>query len=272
MRGKIQGIILFLLLLLGIQGTIVMASQQNSVYDDAQLLTEGERNALNEEIAVLREKSDWNIYAVSTVNAEGKSATAYADDFFDMHSPEQEDGVVLLIDMDNREITISTCGEAVSYLTDKRIDSILDDAYYDVSNEAYEACFLTMIDGVTDAYKAGVPSGQYEYDTETGKVSRHHSVSWLELLIAVVLAVGSGAAVYIIVVGRYRMHFGNYQYDFHENGTVELQKKEDHFINEITTHRRIPKPTNSGSGHSGGRSSTHTSSSGRSHGGGSRKF
>ena len=67
------------------------------------------------------EESGWNVYAVTTDDAQGKSATAYADDFFDEHSTEQEDGVALLIDMDNREITISTCGIAIRYLTDSRI-------------------------------------------------------------------------------------------------------------------------------------------------------
>ncbi len=40
-----------------------------------------------------------NVYAVTTDDDRGKSATAYADDF-DEHSTEQEDGVALLIDMD----------------------------------------------------------------------------------------------------------------------------------------------------------------------------
>ena len=83
------------------------------VYDEAGLLTADEIADLNDEIASFMEESGWNVYAVTTDDAQGKSATAYADDFFDEHSPEQEDGVALLIDMDNREITISTCGIAI---------------------------------------------------------------------------------------------------------------------------------------------------------------
>ena len=97
--------------------------------DAAGLLTADEISDLNDEIASFMEESGWNVYAVTTDDAQGKSATAYADDFFDEHSPEQEDGVALLIDMDNREITISTCGIAIRYLTDSRIDNILDAAY-----------------------------------------------------------------------------------------------------------------------------------------------
>ena len=63
------------------------------MYDAAGLLTADEISDLNDEIASFMEESGWNVYAVTTDDAQGKSATAYADDFFDEHSPEQEDGV-----------------------------------------------------------------------------------------------------------------------------------------------------------------------------------
>ena len=251
----------------------VKAAQEGNVYDYASLLTDSEMQSLNEDIEALEEESGWNVYAVTTNDAEGKSAVAYADDFFDSHSSEQEDGVALLIDMDNREITISTGGEAIRYLTDSRIDSILDDAYTDISDGRYGACFETMLDGVTGYYHAGIPDGQYNYDTETGEISVHRELAITELLIALAVAIGAGALVYGIVVGKYRLKFNTDRYDFRKNGRVKLIVKEDNFINQTVTHRHIPKQTSSGGGGgSSNRSSTHRSSSGRSHGGGSRKF
>ena len=247
----------------------VKAAQEGNVYDYASLLTDSEMQSLNEDIEALEEESGWNVYAVTTNDAEGKSAVAYADDFFDSHSSEQEDGVALLIDMDNREITISTGGEAIRYLTDSRIDSILDDAYTDISDGRYGACFETMLDGVTGYYHAGIPDGQYNYDTETGEISVHRELAITEILIALAVAIGAGALVYGIVVGKYRLKFNTDRYDFRNNGRVKLIVKEDNFINQTVTHRHIPKQTSSGGG---GGSSTHRSSSGRSHGGGSRKF
>lgn len=251
----------------------VKAAQEGNVYDYASLLTDSEMQSLNEDIEALEEESGWNVYAVTTNDAESKSAVAYADDFFDSHSSEQEDGVALLIDMDNREITISTGGEAIRYLTDSRIDSILDDAYTDISDGRYGACFETMLDGVTGYYHAGIPDGQYNYDTETGEISVHRELAITELLIALAVAIGAGALVYGIVVGKYRLKFNTDRYDFRNNGRVKLIVKEDNFINQTVTHRHIPKQTSSGGGGgSSNRSSTHRSSSGRSHGGGSRKF
>lgn len=254
-------------------GGSVYGAQKGNVYDDASLMSDAEIDALNEKITALQEESGWNIYAVTTSDAGGKTATEYADDFFDMYSPEQEDGVALLIDMDNREITISTCGIAIRYLTDDRIDAILDEAYTDVSNGSYGACMDTMLSGVERYYQKGIPDGQYNYDTETGKVSVYRSLTATEVLVAVAIALVCGAAVYLSVLGKYRLKFGTYQYEFRENSRVSLRVKEDRFVNQTVTHRRIPKQTESGGGgHSSGRSSTHTSSSGRSHGGGSRKF
>lgn len=78
---------------------------------------------------------------------------------------------------------------------------------------------------------------------------------------------GRGTAVYLTVIGRYRLRFGGWSYDHRTNGELTLQKKEDRSIRTVTTHRHIQ--TQSGSG---GRSSTHTGSSGSSHGGGSKGF
>lgn len=78
---------------------------------------------------------------------------------------------------------------------------------------------------------------------------------------------GRGAAVYLTVIGRYRLRFGGWSYDHRMNGELTLQKKEDRFIRTVTMHRHIQ--TQSGSG---GRSSTPTGSSGSSHGGGSKGF
>ena len=255
-------------------GAGIAAAQVGNVYDDAELLTESERTALNERIAALSEKTGWNIYAITTDDAGGKSAMAYADDFFDEHSPEQEDGVALLIDMDNREIWLSTCGVAIRYLTDDRLDVILDDAYGDVSNGNYGKCLNTMLDGVERYYDAGIPRGQYNYDTETGAISVYRSITLPEALLAVVLAIASGVAVNLIVRAKYRMKLDTYQYAYRENSDVKLRVREDRFVNQTTTHRRIQRESSGGGGghHSSGRSSTHHSSSGRSHGGGGRKF
>lgn len=244
--------------------------QERNVYDGAAIFTESEAGALEERIAAFEEVSGWNVYAVTTLDAMGKTARDYADDFFDEHSPEQEDGVALLIDMDNREITISTSGIAIRYLTDARIDSILDAAYVDVANGNYGACMMTLLSGVEQYYEVGILGGQYNYDTQTGRRSVYRSIEPFEMWIAAGISIACGVIFYLFVVGKYRLRFGAYQYEYRENSRVDLRVKEDRFVNQTLAQRRIPKQTGNGGG--SGRSSTHSSSSGHSHGGGSRKF
>ena len=244
------------------------------VYDAAGLLTADEISDLNE-IASFMEESGWNVYAVTTDDAQGKSATAYADDFFDEHSTEQEDGVALLIDMDNREITISTCGIAIRYLTDSRIDNILDAAYAKISNGDYNGCMHSMLTGVENYYEKGISEGQYNYDSETGKISRYHVLTLGEIFGVLAVAIGAGCIIYFTISNSYKVRGKGYYYAYQQNSKVNLRVKEDRLVNQTTTHHRISTSSGSSGGHPSshsGRSTTHTSSSGRSHGGGSRKF
>ena len=243
------------------------------VADTAGLLSDTEKQEVAEETGQIAEETGWCIYAISTEDAEGKSAQEYADDYFDAYAT-KSDGVAVLIDMDNREIAISSSGEAIHYLNDERIDKILDDAYYDVSDGDYAACYETMLNGVEWAYQKGIPSDAHTYNEETGEVVYHRQLDLADIVIAVVLAVLTWLAVYFGVAGKYKFKHGGYTYNFHSFGNVSLTNTEDRYVNQIVTHRRIPKPQNNGGGGSGtsGRSTVHTGSSGAMHGGGSRKF
>ena len=247
----------------------VYADTYDAVYDDAALLSDEEQQSLSEEITNLQETTGWEIFVLTTEDAQGKTAREYADDFYDTTAT-GDDGVVFLIDMDNREVTISTAGEAIYYLNDDRIDDILDNCYDYVVDGEYASCFSSMLSDAEYYYEVGVPSDAYTYDEETGEIHYYHVLTLGEILFAVVLAAAVFAAVFFGITGKYRLKFGGgYQYDYHAFGKVNLTGQEDRFVNQMVTHRRIQ--TDSGSSHSG-RSTVHTSSSGRSHGGGSRKF
>lgn len=251
----------------------VLAAQIGNVYDDADILTEEEIVELNGKLSAFSEESGWSIYAVTTDHAGGRTSRQYADDFFDAHSAGGEDGAALLIDLDNREITISTCGAVIRFMTDQRIERTLDDAFAYVSDGAYKDCFLRMLSGLENAYEDGVPEGQYNYDEQTGEISRYRQITGLEALLAGLVACIVGVIVFMAIIGSYRLKFGVSGYDARQFGSVSLSRNEDVLIGQHISHHRIQ--TSGGgatSNHSGTRSTTHHSSSGRSHGGGSRKF
>ncbi len=275
MRKKIVNSIALFLGVVFLAGMPVYAAadEAGNVFDDASLLTEAEIVTLSDEISTLETKTGWDIFVVSTADAEGKSTIAYADDFFDMRTEENASGVVLIIDMDNREVYISTGGAAIRYLTDSRLDAILDDCYDEVLEEDYFGCFETMLYDVEYYYDKGIQEGQYNYDVETGEVSRYHGLSLMEVATALIAAIVAGAAFFVITVGKYRLKFNTDKYDFHKYGRVHITNSQDQLVNVTHSQHRIQSSSGGGGSHgSSGRSSTHRSSSGRSHGGRGRSF
>lgn len=259
-------------------GRLEVLAQTENVFDQAELLTEEEERKLQEFSDQLSEKWNMNFLAVTTMDTDGKSTAEYADDFYDEKFPDssEEDGVLYLIDMDHREIYLSTSGIAIRYLTDARIDLILDQAFEEVADGDYYGTFEVFFQETEKYLNKGIPSDQYNYDVETGEVDPYvapkepKKITMVEFFVALVagLAVSFGTAA--AIKAKYQLKFEDFHYDAYTDSEINLKVKEDRLINTIVTHRRIPK--NQGNGGGGSRSSTHSSSSGRSHGGGGRSF
>lgn len=253
----------------------VQASTRAVVIDAANLLSDTERGELVKRVQELELSSRWYIDVLTIDDAEGKSSTRYAEEWFDAYST-SEDGVICLIDMQNRELVIRTFGEAIYYLTDERIDEILDEAYYGAGEEDYFLALQSMIAGLEDALQRGIPVGQYTYDEDTGEIidsyREEKGLTGIEIVVAGVAALAAGGITIGGIIGKYRLKWANYQYSYRENGTVQLSMKQDKFVNQIVTHRHIPKDNNSGNSSSKNRSTTHVGAGGHRSGGGSRKF
>lgn len=256
-----------------------VSAETDYVYDEADLLTEEEEAKLQEYSERFLEEWDMNFLVVTTNDALGKSSMAYADDFYDEFFPEsdQEDGVLYLIDMDNREIYLSTCGMASRYLTDDRIDYILDAAYNYVADGDYYGTFVAFFDETDYYLDQGIPSDQYHYDTETGKRDDYHDsakhITLTEVLVAFIAALAAAGGTAGFIVAKYQLKFEDFHYGAYTDSHLQLSVKSDQLVNRFVTQRRIPQNNGSSGGGSGGsRSSVHHSSSGRSHGGGGRKF
>lgn len=260
------------------------------VFDQAELFLEEEEEELQQAIDALREKMDMDA-AVVTAEENPGSAQAYADDFYEAHgfgTGSGHDGALLLIDMDNRELCISTQGKMVRYLTDSRIEAVLDDMYgYAAAGEYYQAAGV-FVEDLEICFENGIAADQYNYDSETGKVSRYRSVRWYEALFALAAAAACGGFAVLGVVREYNMRDeesrmeANFKLSYRKDSAFRLGSRvTDLLIGSYVTQQVIAsQDRRNGSGRSGGsrslssggRSTTHRSSSGRSHGGGSRKF
>ena len=267
-------------------------SGQPRVFDQAGLFSETEIIQLEEKIAQCRKSTKMDVVIVSAYADGERSAEEYADDYYDYGGfgvGKKASGVLLLYYMDGPgqpggECYISTAGTMINMLTDERIESILDDVYGNLGNRDFAGATEHFLEDVKVYVKEGVESGQYTYDRDTGEIVRYHSIRLYEVAIAMVIAGILAGSVCLDIKKRYAMkqssrEVSNSLQAYRADCAFHFSVAGDKMINKYVRSIPIPRNTSSGSGgrgHSGsssaGRSTIHTSSSGRSHGGGGRRF
>ncbi|MBR5508863.1 MAG: TPM domain-containing protein [Lachnospiraceae bacterium] len=257
----------------------VLAANTTYVIDDAGLFSKSEINAINDKIEQLQADTNMGYIVVTTEDAEGKSSQEYADDTYEASGVgigDDYSGMLYLIDMDNREICISTEGQMIRYLTDDRIESILDSAFNDVADGNYADSALTVLEDAEDYIEEGIVSDQHNYDSETGESDYYYEDEGgfpiFSMLFGMIVGLIAALIKYFVVKGDYQLTSDTYEYPLAEKSSLDLNVTEDRLVNKFVTHRRIPKDPPPSSSGSSGRSTVHHSSSGRTHGGGSRKF
>lgn len=240
------------------------------VYDQAVLLEDA--SWLEDQISELRIQLKIDIVIVTTKNTGGKSSRRYADDFYDDHGfgfdKPRGDGVLFLIDMDNREAYISTCGKAIEYFTDARIDDALEAIVRSLKDGDYdEACreFLRR----TEFCMKNEPLGgrlTYSYPQRLKLVLQNY---WPVLLL---LSAAIAAVCVIVMAHSSRSAKVAASRYFSAKQGLHLDHRVDQLISEFTTSREIPRDDDRSSSSGGGGSSVHTNSSGTTHGGGGKSF
>lgn len=297
---KIKGIMICLLICIFlVMGSMAVwadqtgaVSGQPRVFDQAGLFSETEIIQLEEKIAQCRKSTKMDVVIVSAYTDGERSAEEYADDYYDYGGfgvGKKASGVLLLYYMDGPgqpggECYISTAGTMINMLTDERIESILDDVYGDLGNRDFAGATEHFLEDVKAYVKEGVESGQYTYDRDTGEIVRYHSIRLYEVAIAMVIAGILAGSVCLDIKKRYAMkqssrEVSNSLQAYRADCAFHFSVAGDKMVNKYVRSVPIPRNTSSGSGgrgHSGsssaGRSTIHTSSSGRSHGGGGRRF
>lgn len=242
------------------------------VYDNAILMSDSETQELETLIADMRSRHGMDFVVLTSYDAQTDESLSYADDFYDYNgfgTGAEADGFLFFIDMNNRVPTISTCGLMIRYVTDSRLDALLDTAYNYLADGLYcDAVYytLTQLDGYIDD---GIPQGQYNID-EYGNIDYNNTerrLTAIELLIAPAIGGIMALILFSFIKHRYALKGTTYKYDLAGNTVTNITNATDVYLrtNVVKTRRQ------SSSGGSG--SSTHHSSSGRSHGGGSgRRF
>lgn len=124
------------------------------LHDFAELLTEGERTDLEERLVTLTDEYDFDVVIVTTNDAEGLSSQEYAESFYDENwfgIGEDGDGILLLINMDEREAYISTTGSAIEDFSREQLRVMLLDVTKELADGDYFYACTAFID-LTESY------------------------------------------------------------------------------------------------------------------------
>lgn len=236
-------------------------SEKKLLVDEAGVLQPEVFAKIEKRLKTVSQKSGSDAVVVIVSDAGGKSPQDYADDYFDYNDygqgSEKEGSLLLIVTGDgtqgSRYAHISTHGEkTISTLTDNSIEKLLDSLIYGGLKE--------------NNYAKGIES----YLKALAR-KFYNSLSLMEILISLGIAVISFAFKFLGTQRKYKnkeaFAFAPF-YDIKKNSLVSFETVDDVFLSTNTVSHVIK--SNSG-GDSGG-SSTHTSSSGRTHGGGGRSF
>lgn len=278
MKRQLSALILIFICFFTLCSPLIAAVPR--VNDLANLLSLDQIEELEKKLTILSETYQMEVVIVTTNDAEGKTSRDYADDFYDTHGygyGDNWDGVLFLIDMDNRQLWISTCGLGARYINDVRINNLLDViAPYLTTANYYEGC-NAFVDGTENYFKAGIPSNGYlDFENKEPFTNSYgHKLTAKNYLVCAGVALL--AALIVASIARFVISY-RYKHPHHtvpatlpDQLSVNYTEKQDLFISTHTTRTKIETSSSNGSGGSGG-SSMHSSSSGRSHGGGGRGF
>ena len=223
------------------------------VVDNADLLTDEQEKEFNEKFISFTEKYEMEIAFVTVTSLDGKTAQQFADDFYDENGygyGENDDGLLLLYlpgEAGQRELYLTTHGEAIYELSDDMIGTILLEMKDDIINGNYSSALDSYISSVTEYIKPGV------------------SIMWLFIFVIV-------AIILVMMVLNIVASANNSvckQTDakvYVRSGSLVLAGRNDVFKGSyVNREEKVQENSNSGS-------SIHTSSSGRTHGGGEVKF
>lgn len=244
------------------------ASTYGRLVDNAKLLSEDEYSQLKEHIDTVSEKYTFDVVIVTEKSIGDKTPTEYADDFFDYNGygeGDNHDGILFLLDMENRKWAISTTGAGIPYFTDYGQEKIMDDVKpYLSDGEYYDAfdIFVTMCD---DYINKAITDEPYDVNNQPKTI--------IPIYYIIFGGVGVGALVGFIVVLVMKSKLKTVRMQplassYVKSGSFKLTEHSDLYLYRNISKTAKPKDNDSSSGGS----STHTSSSGTSHGGSSGSF
>lgn len=220
------------------------------VVDDSYYLTDEEYNDLRIYLDALSGKHGIDISVVIVDTYSQYNVEAAADDFYDYNGygmgPDNS-GIMFYISMYDREWHITTTGSAIKMFSDYTLESIGDDVAYYLSDGYYYEGLMCFAD---------------ECDAHLIDINTYHWGRYLAISLGIGLVV---ALIYTLILrGQLKSVAPNDSaVDYVKSGSMHINHGREIYLYRNVNVTR--KESSSGS-------STHTGSSGTSHGGASGRF
>lgn len=231
------------------------------VYDFANLLTDSEEKDVYYQVQDFIMEHDMDL-AIVTIDSNNKgSQVEYADDFYDYNDfgiGSSRDGVLFLIDMQYRQIYMSTTGDAIQMYSDYRIDQIMNAIYQYMTDTDYFNGISNFIDELSYYASVGYPEMDEASRLSVGQCLKYGAIiSAIATFIIMLVLVNKNKLVRPATTAR----------EYLDKESVVVNNYGDIFMGSNTVKHKIEHSSSSSGG-----SSTHSSSSGSSHGGGGHGF
>lgn len=251
--------------------TVNVSAESNlpRLIDDSDLLTDSEEDSLLDRLDEVSEEYQCDVVIVTVDSLDGKTSTEYADDFFDYNGygfGDSYDGILLLVSMEYRDYAISTTGYGIEVFTDAGLGYMEDEFVPYLSSGDYAKSFNTFVDLCEQFLIQAEEGKSYDVGNMPFKMPE-----WYYVPVAIII----GFVIALIIVSIMKssltsVHKQRAAENYMRNGSLRItNQRENYLYNNVS---KIRRDTSSGSGGSRGGSSTHRSSSGRSHGGSHGKF
>lgn len=213
-------------------------AQISYVYDQADLLSEEQEQNLQEWAEKKKEAEKQNFVFLTSDDTGNQDTKTYADHFYDTHGFEKQDGILFLIDMDNRQLTISTTGSMRAYMTDKRVEAVLEEVKSYASEGAYDRVF-TELGEKTLNYLQKQKQQEEKTDFAQNKASvKKNTLSATEVGVSCLIGIISGGIFFFVILKKYNRK-PNLSSSYRENTELFLKRQNDDLIHHTVTRRKI---------------------------------
>lgn len=243
-------------------------NEEEKIYDFADLYTDEEEKNLYSAVYDYTQRRNLDLVIV-TINDNFESTQEYADDFYDYNNfgyGSDRDGLLFLVDMENRYVYISATGGAMTLYPDNECDMITEQVYTYFSDQNYYDGTYQMIKTLDTYYEISYNDSnidEYKYNTA--------DVNYLYVFIFAIVCTIIG--IVILIKRNDLVKVATTSEEYYDKGSKGVHRIKDVVIGHHVTKHAIEHDTGSsshGGGFSGG--GGHISSSGSSHTGGGHKF